>query len=148
MAMRSLFTAKEWETLQFAPLWIFAMVAGADRKVEKDEIAALARELAEARLYRNDLAREVFGSVADGFQKVWPAFQADPRDVVAGLQEVVVALRKVDASEAEGFKRSLIYLGSKIAEAGGGKGLFRKKDPKKGQAALIVACAILEVQLP
>ncbi|MGB9777478.1 MAG: hypothetical protein ACPLYD_14785 [Anaerolineae bacterium] len=147
MTMRSLFTAREWETLQFAPLWIFVMVAGADRKLEKDEVAALARELGEAHLYRNDLAREVFGSVAKAFPQVWPAFQADPRDVMVGLLDVVAALRKIDASEAEGFKRALIYLGSKIAEAGGGKGLFRKKDPKKGRAALIVACAILEVQL-
>ncbi len=149
MAMRSLFTAREWETLQFAPLWIFTMVAGADRKLEKGEVAALARELGEAHLYRNSLAREVFASVAEGFRQVWPAFQADPRDVLAGLQDVVAALRKIDPSEAEGFKRALIFLGIKIAEAGGKKGIFgKKKTPKEGQAALIVACAILEVQLP
>lgn len=148
MSMRQQFTAREWETLQFAPLWLFVMIAGADRKIQKQEVAALAKELAEAHLYRNNLAREVFGSVAADLGRIWPAFGADPRGVVEGLQEVVQVLRKIDASEAEGFKRALIFLGSKVAEAGGGGGLFRKTDPKKGQAALILACAILEVQLP
>lgn len=147
MAMRSRFTAREWETLQFAPLWVFTMVAGADRKVEKGEVAALARELAEAHLFRNDLAREVFGSVAANFAQVWPAFTADSRDVVTGLRDVVTVLQKVSSPEAEGFKRALIFIGSKVAEAGGKGGLFRKKDPRKAQAALVVACAILEVQL-
>ncbi len=148
MSMRQQFTAREWETLQFAPLWLFLMVASADRKVQKQEVAALAKELAEAHLYRNDLAREVFGSVAADFGRIWPAFGADPRGIVEGLQEVGRVLRKVNASEAEGFKRSLIFLGSKVAEAGGGGGLFRKKDTKKGQAALVLAAAVLEIQLP
>lgn len=63
------------------------MTACLGRKPQEQEITALAKELAEARSYRSNLAREVFGSVATDFGRVWRAFVADPRGPVEGILE-------------------------------------------------------------
>ena len=145
MSYRKQFTTGEWETLQFAPLWVFTMVAAVDGKVEKKEAAALAQELGEALLYKSDLAKEVFLSVARNFSTVWPAYQRDSRDVVAGLHEAGALVdEKLSATEAELFKRSLLFLGGRILDSTS-SGVFGKKDKSREKAALVLAAIALGV---
>lgn len=145
MSYRNQFTNREWQTLQFAPLWVFTMIAGVDGKVEQKEVVMLAKELAEAPLYKSDLAKEVFTSVGLNFETVWPAYQRDERDVVAGLREAGKLLdEKLPSHDAEHFKRSLIFLGKQILE--GSRGLIFKKDKSKEEAALVLAAIALGIR--
>ncbi|MGB9872434.1 MAG: hypothetical protein ACPLYD_12315 [Anaerolineae bacterium] len=146
MSYRNQFTASEWQTLQFAPLWIFNLIAGVDGKVERKEVVMLAKELAEAPLYKSDLAKEVFMSVGLDFGTVWPAYQRDGRGIVDGLREVGELVdSKLSSDTAERFKRALIFLGNQILE-GSGRGLFGRKDKSKEKAALVLAAIALGIQ--
>jgi hypothetical protein len=143
------FAAAEWRDMQFAPLWAFVAVAGADRTIDQDEVAALSKELTEALLYKNELARRVFSALAIDFGTIWPAFQADPRDCMTGLMNVAELLdRKVPAEEANGFKKSVLEICVNVAKASGGgtPGSVENVCTEETGAFVLVAAA-LRVQL-
>ncbi len=142
------FTTEEWRTLQFAPLWMFTVVAGIDRDIDAKEMTGLAKELSEAVLYKEPLVKEVLLSVAGDLANVFPAYQADSRDVLGGLSNAADILeRKATSEQAEGFKRAMLLLGKNIAEASGGSFFRREKIGKEEQAALLGATAALRVAL-
>ncbi len=146
MSYRNQFTYSEWQTLQFAPLWVFSMVASVDGRLENKEVVALAKELAEAPLYRNPLAREVLISVGQNLAEVWPAYQRDSRNAVEGLHEVDMLLgQKVDDDETEDFKMAILGIGQEIIEKSA-KGFFGPKDKTKEKAALVLAAIALGVR--
>lgn len=146
MLYRNQFTAHEWATLQFAPLWVFTMVAAIDGRLEHKEMSALAKELAEAPLFRNPLAREVLLSVRDNFASVWEAYRRDSRSAIEGLRDVRTILEnKVDSQTANGFCRALIFIGHQVIESSS-TGIFRRKEKKEEKAALVVAALILGVR--
>src|SRR5665648_680413 len=73
----------DWQTLQFAPLWVFTLAAHADGKRDKKETAAFAKEISEAHLYKCALTREVLLSIAHDFKNVWACLlytSPSPRD--------------------------------------------------------------------
>ena len=49
----------------FLPLWAFTAVAGVDEDIDKVEMAALSKELAEASLFKCPLIREVLDLRSD-----------------------------------------------------------------------------------
>nr|NIP22870.1 hypothetical protein [Phycisphaerae bacterium]NIW46342.1 hypothetical protein [Gammaproteobacteria bacterium]NIW97224.1 hypothetical protein [Phycisphaerae bacterium]NIX26685.1 hypothetical protein [Phycisphaerae bacterium] len=59
MSKQTSFSPKQWLSLQFAPLWVFLAVAGADGAIDKRELKALLLELDEALLYRDPLTNEI-----------------------------------------------------------------------------------------
>jgi hypothetical protein len=104
VVFRSSFTDAEWQTILFTPLWAFHSVATVDGKIDKREVEALARELAEARLFRDELAREVLTALGTGLQSIMPAFVADTRGIVDGLQQAAGILdAKLPPGAADGF---------------------------------------------
>ncbi len=146
MSAQRSFATEEWQTLQFAPLWVFAQVAGADRKIDKKEMAALAKEISEAPLFKGALVREVLISVRGDFENVWRQFQADPRGVLEGLQEVRQLLdSQVSADDAKRFKGSMLLIGRNIAEASGK--LFGSKVCEEEKAALALVSIALNMSL-
>ena len=84
--MRERFTAEEWGTLEFLPLWVFTGVAGIDGNIDHDETRALARELAEAIRYADPLAREVLTSVSGDLQAKLASFARTIGVVPRGLK--------------------------------------------------------------
>lgn len=148
MSYRNLFTSGEWVTLQFSPLWIFTIIAAVDGKVEKKEVMALAKELADAPAFRSELAREVFLNVGLNFDSVWPAYQLDTRNPLAGLFETRQILEtKLSSADAEGFKRVLLFIGMKVLEADSKGFLGIKKEKKKEKAALVLAAVTLGITI-
>ena len=144
MVAREVFTPEEWQTLQFAPLWVFVAVAGADGKIDKKEIAALAKEISEALLFKGKLVREVLMSIAADFDNIWMKFQADPRMALNGLQEVGQLLdAKSSVDEAARFKGAMLLIGRNIAEASGK--LFGPKISEEEKRALVLIAAALKV---
>lgn len=131
------YTAEEWQTLQFAPLWAFTQVAGMDDNIDEKEFQAMAKEFGEAALYKEPLVREVFGSIATDVGNVLEAYRKDPRKVEGGLVDTAKVLdEKSDPDEANGFKGSVIGVGKKVAEASGGL-LGRGKMSEEESKALV-----------
>jgi hypothetical protein len=145
----SSFTASEWRTLQFAPLWVFTAVAGADKKIDDKEMAAMSKELSEALLFKDLLAREVIVSVATDFENIMRLYNADSRDVLEGLKDTADILdRKADQDRIRGFKGALLLIARNIAEASGG-GMFGmgEKVSKEEKTALVLVAMALRAQL-
>ena len=147
--MRKSFTSQEWRTLQFAPLWVFTAVAAADGKVDEKEFEILARELSEAHLYKNRLARDVLFSVANEFTKVLPDYGADRRNIINGLKEVADILdRKMSPQDVYEFKRALLGLGYNVVESSS-KGVlgFGKKARDQKHQALDAAALLMRFSM-
>jgi uncharacterized protein YegL len=142
MSGPSLFNAVETRTLQFTPLWVFFAIAAADGKVDAKEVDVFVKELSDAHLFKERLARELLMTVRDDFANVWAAFGADSRNVVTGLTQVADLLdRKVPPQVAYNFKAAMLMIGFNVAEATG-KGLFgggQKALAQKHQALDAVA---------
>ena len=132
--MRERFTPTEWATLEFLPLWVFTGVAGIDGNIDHDETKALARELVQAALYADPLARQVLTSVSTDLQEKLDAFAADPRSGPTGMQEATAVLdARLSRAEAKSFKTAMLHLGKIVAEAsdGGVEGTERVSDNEK-----------------
>ena len=143
------FASREWQTLQYAPLWVFSAVADVDGKVDDQEWSALFKEIAEASLYQVPLIRDVFTSISEDVNNILKRYGADSRDVSDGLRDVVEILdSKVSLEESVSFKHALIFLGVKIANASGGGflGLGNKMTDEETSALSIIA-ALLEADL-
>jgi hypothetical protein len=113
-------TQAEWETLQFAPLWMLSGVGGADANIDQHEVNALLNELSEASLYKNPLVREVLSSVAAEYPTVVERYNRDPRTIGEGLSNVADVLDAYSTAEgAYAFKRALIGIGVEIAKVSG-----------------------------
>lgn len=144
---RSSFTDSEWQTILFTPLWAFTAVASADRKIDDKEAGALAKELSEAMLYRDELTREVLAAVGLGLPTIMPAFAADARSIVAGLQDAATLLdAKLPAGAADGFKHATMLIAMNVAKASGS--VFGDKTSKEEKAAIALVAVALRVPVP
>jgi len=120
MVSKEFFTSQEWQTLEFAPLWVFTAVAGADN-INNKETQALTKELHEAYLYKEPLVRDILKSVADNFNKLMPIFQQDKREIYTGLKEAAKILAiKVTSEQALNFKKDMLLIAQVVAKASGG----------------------------
>jgi len=144
------FSQSQWRTLQFAPFWVAQVMAAAVGSKGKrgKTLKQLLREIADAPNYRSPLARAVFLSIAVEIDAVTKHWGRDPRDPLDGLGEVrQIVDSKIPSSEADHFKRTLIFLGRKIGEAGS-KGIFSSgKLDKKQLVALALVAAALDVSM-
>lgn len=148
MSIQDSYTPEEWQTLQFAPLWVFTTVAGADQNIDQKEVEALAKEIRDAPLYKEPLVREVMISVACDFSSVMEHYKADSRTVIAGLRDVKEVLSKqANAEQANNFKGAMLLIGRNVARASGG-GIFHR-DPVSNEekTALVIVATTLEVSL-
>ena len=117
---REQYSAEEWATLEFAPLWTFTGVAGIDQSIDELEIGALAKELAEWALYKEPLVQELLLSVGQNLPETMTRYRDDPRDVLTGLKDVSALLnRKATGDQAKGFRGAMMVIGKNIAEASG-----------------------------
>ncbi len=146
MSIKDQFTASEWQTLTFAPLWVFSAVAEVDGKIDNKELDALIKELKDALMYKNELAREVLATIAMDLEGTFRRYKADTRDITVGLGEAADILdRTVSNTESEGFKRTLLSIGIKVASASR-KFLGPQVDDKE-KAALVLCAMSLRVNV-
>jgi hypothetical protein len=141
------YTSKEWQTLQFAPLWVFTAVAAADQKIDEKEVEALTKEIKDAPLYKEPLVREILISLAFDLVNVMEQYKRDSRDVMSGLRDVASVLdKKATPEEANHFKRALLLIGGNVAKASGGGGILRR-DPMSAEekTALVMVALSLGV---
>jgi hypothetical protein len=138
------FSPDEWQTLRFCPFWVFHAVGIADGKVDKKELGAFLKEVQEAPLFKDALARNVLFSIAANLDAVFKAYHADPRNVMDGLGQAADLLdRRATPETVKGFKGSMLLIGHRVAEASGGLlGMGKKVSDKEKSALLLVRAAL------
>jgi len=144
---RNSFTDAEWQTVLFTPLWAFHGVAAVDRKIDNKESAALAKELSEALLFRDELAREVLTALGMDLRAIMQAFAADSRTIVDGLLQAAGILdAKLPPGAADGLKRAVLLIALNVAKAAGP--MFGDKMSNEEKAAIVLIAAALRVPVP
>jgi hypothetical protein len=144
---RSSFTDAEWRTVLFAPLWAFTVVAGADKKVDPKEAAALFKELSEASLYKDLFAREVLGALASDVATIMAAYAADRRTVVDGLREAAQLLdAKMPGGGGDGLKAAILLVCVNTAKAAGP--IIGAKVSKEERGAIALVATLLRIAVP
>jgi hypothetical protein len=145
---RGKFTDSEWNTVMFTPLWAFHTVAGVDSKVDSNEAGALAKELSEASLYRDEFTREVLSSIGASLPVVMQAYMVDSRGSVDGLQDAANLLdAKLPSGGGDAFKMAILNICIQAAKASGPR-LFGPKVSKQEKVAIAVVAMSLRVPLP
>lgn len=144
---REKFTDTEWETITFAPLWTFSAVAGADGKIDGQEMAALGKEISEALLYKDEFTREVLSAIAVSMATIMPAYAHDKRNALEGLEEAARVLdKKMPGGQADAFKRAMLGLGIEVAKASGP--MLGDKVSGDEKTAIVLVATLLRVPIP
>ncbi len=135
---RESYTEREWQTLEYAVLWVFEAVADRDGKIDGREVAVLTDALHdESYKSTGSLVGEVWSGVRANYDTLRRTYHDDPRDIPTGLGEVTVLLRtKVSAVDAEDFRRALLQFGVDVARASGGFLGFGEKVSQDEREAL------------
>jgi hypothetical protein len=132
MSERAGISSDEWRTLQFAPFWMLAAVAGAYRRFDILEYEAFSRSVELAASAPGRLNRELMTSVATDLERVASEFAADPRSIGCGLCEVATILSNVPTEEAELLKNALVSgIGEGVARARGRFGRVMSEEDAK-----------------
>jgi hypothetical protein len=126
------FTPDEWQTLQFAPFWIFSALLGAYRNFDPLEYDSFAMSLDAASEAPGRLAREVITSVAAERDRLTAQYETDSRTIARGLCAVAALLNRAPAEEAEMFREMLIlHVGVTVAKARGRFGRVMSDNDEK-----------------
>lgn len=145
---KSKFTDSEWQTVLFTPLWAFHTVAGVDSKVDSKEAGALAKEIAEAMLYRDEFTREVLLAIGASLPTVMQAYMVDRRSAIDGLQDAANLFdAKMPGGAGDAFKRAVINICIEAAKASAPR-FSREKVSKKEKVAIAVVAVALRVPMP
>ena len=132
MDERSRFTPDEWQTLQFAPFWIFSALIGTYGNFDPLDYDAFARSLEMASTAPGWLVHEVIDSVTTERVRLTEEFEADGRTIGRGLCAVAAVLSRAPSDEADLFKEMLISrVGEGVAKARGRYGKVISKDDQK-----------------
>jgi len=145
MSLKEKFTNEEWETLEFAPLWILTGIGGADGKVDDKEVAAFTKELGDAPLYKDELVREVMMDDLTSFTNLMTAYKNDARNVQTGLSQVADTLEKKAPEHADNFKKVMLSIAAKVANSSGPA--FGNKISENEKMAFAVIAASLRAKL-
>jgi hypothetical protein len=117
MTTRADYTPQEWETLQFAVLWVQDAMGEADGVLSQIENETLNRDLFA---HTEGLIGEVFASIVPDGPNVLARYKADPRPIQQGLTDVADLLdARSTPDEADAFKSALLQTSIDIATADG-----------------------------
>jgi len=117
MGSLSLFDSTEQQTLRFGPLWVFQVIAGADKDWDETESNALQDWIKQNAPNMGEVTRETLLAVVNDFNGNMEKFAVDDRTAGNGLREISKMLdTKSQEDEAE-FEKALQDLGKAIASA-------------------------------
>lgn len=147
-ATRNSFSEEEWGLLQLSPVYVFLLVAAADGKISKKEIAGFHAKLADFGLKHSGLIQEVVLSL---IPRLAEAVEA-AGEMADKLVEVLAACTGLLGStlspeDGETFKRGLYELGVAVAESSGGFFGFGKRIGKREKEALAALAELLALKV-
>lgn len=131
------FSVDELRTLQRAPFLVFFIVAAADGKVDRKEVAGLLRLLTDAEHYGSPLLIRIVTNIIDKLDVM--AASLGEQGLNFALELVMVASivdERMPAAEALAFKRALLTVAEDIAKASGGLFGFGSRISKAERTAL------------
>lgn len=145
---RDAYTATEWATLEYAIFWVFEAVAGADGKIDRNELAALTTAAHGAYDSKNSLLRELWRGVNANLDAIRIRYHEDPRDISTGLKEFVAIIgKKAAPADADDIRRVLMKFGIDVARASGGFLGFGEKMSAVERQALVTLGELLNTPL-
>ena len=138
IAPRDGLTAEELETLVYAPIAIFCLVAGADKKIDSKEISAFQSELVKGVTTESKTLQVVMMEAVSDFKQLVTYLLSDEVDIDDIVKDIVRVLdNRLDEAEATSFKITLLRIGQIVAEASGGVlGVFGNKVCKAEKTVL------------
>ena len=114
------FTHQEWITLQFSFIWMFQAIAGADGKIDIDELDAMNFIQVNADSIEDKLTREILKSMNVNFHEVTVRYNIDPRTIRTGLRETAnIIENKMGHDSAVDYKKTLLAIGAYVANSSG-----------------------------
>jgi hypothetical protein len=117
MTTRADYAPQEWETLQFAVLWVQDAIGEADGVLSQIENETLNKDLFA---HTEGLIGEVFASIVPEGPNIMARYKADPRPIQQGLTDVADLLdARTAPDEAQAFKETLLQISADIATADG-----------------------------
>ncbi len=141
--MKGKFTQSEWRQLMTVPVQAFIMVAGADQKIDPEEVEEFGKRITVGQHgYRDQLHREIAADLATDFGTAWDAAdETSPETVKPFLRE------KLTPTEYQSFLGSVFIDSLAIANATGKKKIFRKggKISDEEKALLAMFATVWEI---
>ncbi len=120
MKYKDYFDEEEWLTIQYALMWVFRGVAGADGKIDKEEQLALTKVIKSHPNIDNPFIKEVFKTLEANPGIIFRQSINDHRDYRKGLDETAAILdSKVSMEIALNFKKVLTAAGIFVANSSG-----------------------------
>jgi hypothetical protein len=119
--MKERFTQEEWQLLKLLPFQVFVLVAGADGRIDKEEVAQLQKDLRDAPFYKDVLHRELFVDILSSDINALIKEAADATKLAerAGKMKAILQ-QKLTPEEYQRFVGSMFINGLKVARASGG----------------------------
>lgn len=117
MKHKSLFSSDEWEKLKCSFPFVFYLIAGADKKIDKKEKIAISRIIQYPDRLKNKLAYQLITDMENNF---FDTVIHDASSNLSSLIEISKILdEKLEAGRSLKFKKVLIAIGIYIANASG-----------------------------
>lgn len=115
------FSGEDFEVLKQAPFLIFYLVATADGKIDKKELAKFFSVISDLSNYKSPLTHKVITNIINDISKMVIEISHKEMSYPAELAKLRVIIDdNLPAEEANKFKMDLVAMGKKIAEASGG----------------------------
>jgi len=143
MSYKGSFTKEEWMLLESAPLLVFYMVAGIDKKIDKKEIDEFMEQVTHAPLHSKPFGQEVYAGLHADLRFLLEA--SSKINWVDGLKNVRLLLARIPTDEARDFKAGLVYLAGHVAKSSGGFLQEKLSDDEKKAIGFVIA--VLEGQI-
>ena len=117
MAAISDFTSEEQQTLKFGPLWVFQVIAGADKDWDEAESNALQDWINQNAPNMGEVSKETLLAVVADFNGNMEKFATDDRTAGNGLREISKILDSKSKDDEAEFEKALQDLGKAVAGA-------------------------------
>ena len=147
--MKEKFTHEEWQLLKILPFQVFIMVAGADGRIDKDEIAQLQKDLRDAPFYKDELHKELLIDIlSSDINALIKEAGAATKVAERTSQMRTILQQKLTPDEYQRFLGSMFLNGLRVARASGGGALgLGDKVSKEEKGALVTLATIFELDL-
>ena len=146
--MKEKFTQEEWELLKLLPFQVFYLVAGADGKIDKEEVGQLQKDLRDAPFYKDMLHKELSIDILSSDIKALIKEAGNVNKLAERTSQMKTFLKqKQTPEEYQKFLGSLFMNGVKVARASGGGVLgLGDKISAEEKRALGAFAAIFELE--
>lgn len=147
--MKEKFTTEEWELLKLLPFIVFALVAGADKKIDQQEIAQLQKDLQDAPFYKDPLHKELTVDILTSDISGLISKATDVSKIVDRSTQMKEILQtKLTTDEYQRFVASMFINGLRIARVSGGGVLgLGDKVGEEEKLALVMFATLFELDM-